>query len=412
MLSILLIINAIVSYRSIPRILNLFNTKTTLEISWIPHFTSTINWISRIGLGMLKNIKLISEPWIAIIDHSINIGTKKVLVVLRVKMNILSKRCKAISLKDCECIGMKICQIVNGETIAEDLKEIFKIAGVPNAIIKDNDYTLNKGVSLFVKSQDKAVSVIEDISHVVANALKKQFEKTKSYKIFTKMLQDGAARLRQTEIAFLAPPKLRNKARFQNVSRLGKWGDKMMHTFSTVGRAKKGSVLEKLRKIFPHFTILKPFIKNFAKTTSITSKVMQIVKNRGLDQSTYNECSKLLKELPKNSKTAKILRKWLDKHIKIQKELTNYPMLVSSDIIESLFGKFKHAIERSPQAEMNRSTLMIPALCGNIDHNNILNILNSTQHKDLKKWEEENIGDTMHSKRVEFFNRNIQNAVK
>jgi hypothetical protein len=44
-------------------------------------------------------------------------------------------------------------------------------------------------------------------------------------------------------------------------------------------------------------------------------------------------------------------------------------MIVSSDIIESLFGKFKYAIERSPQADMNRTILLIPALCGNLNGN-------------------------------------------
>jgi hypothetical protein len=41
-------------------------------------------------------------------------------------------------------------------------------------------------------------------------------------------------------------------------------------------------------------------------------------------------------------------------------------MPISSDIIESLFGKFKHTIEKSPQSEMNHSILIIPLLCGKI----------------------------------------------
>ena len=40
------------------------------------------------------------------------------------------------------------------------------------------------------------------------------------------------------------------------------------------------------------------------------------------------------------------------------------PLLASSDIIESLFGNFKDIIGRGPQADMNRSALLIPVLCG------------------------------------------------
>ena len=89
-----------VSYRSIPKILNLFNNQTNIKMDWIPHFTSTINWIGRAGVGMLKEIGKIEKPWIAIIDHSINIGTKKLFVVLKVEIDILYKREKAMERAD------------------------------------------------------------------------------------------------------------------------------------------------------------------------------------------------------------------------------------------------------------------------------------------------------------------------
>jgi hypothetical protein len=105
----------------------------------------------------------VRQPWLAIIDHSIDIGTKKVLVVLRVPMDILSKKGKAIQLKDCECIGLKISEIVNGESICLALAQIFSQAGNPDAIIKDCDYTLGKGVRLWSEKQKSDVKVIEDI---------------------------------------------------------------------------------------------------------------------------------------------------------------------------------------------------------------------------------------------------------
>jgi hypothetical protein len=361
---------------------------------------------------MLKEVGKIDKPWIAIIDHSINIGTKKLFVVLRIEMDVLYKKDKAISLEDCECIGLKVCEVVNGESVKKDLEKIFEVSGKPTAIIKDTDATLNKGVKLLNKTQKEPIALIEDISHVVAKSLKKEFEETKSYKRFTKLLKDGSARIRNTDIAFVTPPKLRNKARFQNVSRLGKWGEKMMEHFSIKGRAKKDSILDRLRKAFPEFSKLKSFILNFSKTTSVTSKVMERLKKKGLDKSTYNDCKLFLKELPRSSTTAKLLREWLDKHLKIQQKLDSPSLPVSSDIIESLFGKFKHTIEKSPQSDMNHSILVIPLLCGRMSEDKISNALNSVSQKELEKWKKDNIGETMRSKRINFFKKNIQKAVK
>lgn len=107
-----------------------------------------------------------------------------------------------------------------------------------------------------------------------------------------------------------------------------------------------------------------------------------------------------------NSKIKKQIQLWLQQHIKIQRQITSLPLLVSSDIIESLFGSFKHIIERSPQADMNRITLLIPAECGNLDEIKIAQTLNHTSHNDLKIWEQENIPYTMRKKRQAFFLNN------
>lgn len=411
-LSVLLVLEAVVSYRSVPRILELFNLKTPLELPWIPHFTSVINWSLRVGLGLLRQVYPTCEPWIAIIDYSIDIGTKKALVVLRVKTQTLLQRGGAIQLQDCECIGVKVCETVNHETVCKDLEEIFAISGAPSAIVKDCDYTLAKGVRHWSAKQEKSVPVIDDIGHSMANALKVQFEKTPAYKAFTALVSHGAKCLRQTEFAFLIPPKLRTKGRFQSISKLGKWGEKMLDVFAVKGCAKKGSALDKLRTVFPHFLQMKGFIEPFALTTTIVAEVMEILKNKGLNKATYRQCYELSKTLPRNSKVKNRLQAWLKKHLKIQAELTELPLLVSSDIIESLFGNYKHIIERSPQADMNRSVLLIPALCGGRKGAIIDRALNEASQVDLERWENENIPYTIRKKRQKFFENASQKQGK
>ena len=411
-LSVLLVLEAVVSYRSVPRILELFNLKTPLELPWIPHFTSVINWSLRVGLGLLRQVCPTCEPWIAIIDYSIDIGTKKALVVLRVKTQTLLERGGAIQLQDCECIGVKVCETVNHETVCKDLEEIFAISGAPSAIVKDCDYTLAKGVRHWSAKQEKPVPVIDDIGHSMANALKVQFEKTPAYKAFTALVSHGAKCLRQTEFAFLTPPKLRTKGRFQSISKLGKWGEKMLDVFAVKGCAKKGSALDKLRTVFPDFLQMKGFIEPFALTTTIVAEVMEILKNKGLNKVTYRQCYELSKTLPRNSKVKNRLQDWLKKHLKIQAELTELPLLVSSDIIESLFGNYKHIIERSPQADMNRSVLLIPALCGSRKGAVIDRALNEASQVDLERWENENIPYTIRKKRQKFFGNASQKQGK
>jgi hypothetical protein len=397
-------LNAVVSYRSVPRILALFQSKTNYSVGWVPHFTSVINWSLRLGLGLLTQIQTIAKPWVAIIDHSIDIGTKKALVVLRVEVDALSKRGSAIRLEDCECIGLTVSDKVTGDTLCPELEEIFSRAGQPVAIIKDRDATLNKGVRLWSNQQENPVPTIDDIGHTIATALKAQFEKLAIDKRFTALVSYGAKCLRQTELAFLMPPKLRSKGRFQSIGRLGEWAEKMLTVFAVKGHAEEGSQLAKLRKAFPHFSQSRDFIVRFASTTTIISQVMEILKNNGLDKTTYQQCFELSRKLPRNSKVKKCLQTWLKKHFTLQKQLTSLPLLVSSDMIESLFGNFKHIIERSPQADMNRTVLLIPALCGKLTDTTVTQALRQASQADIETWEKKHIAYTVRKKRQAFFN--------
>jgi hypothetical protein len=405
-LCVLLVVQAVVSYRSVPRILDLLGGAMAFGLGWVPHFTSVINWTLRLGLGLINQVRAIDSPWLAIIDYSIDIGTKKALVVLRVKLDALSNRGAAIRLDDCECIGLKIGESVNGESVAMDLEAIFTQAGTPKGIVKDCDATLRKGVRLWSEKQAEPVHVIDDIGHSMASALRDEFEGTAAYQRFTDLATQGANRLRQTDLAFLIPPKLRSKGRFQSIGNIGKWGGKMLDIFAVRGRAGKGSVLARLRTALPGFLLLKPFILRFASTTRLVSQAMEIVKSQGLGQATYEQCLRLSERLPKRSKVKKRLQAWLARHMEIQRQMTALPLLASSDIIESLFGNFKHIIERSPQADMNRTALLIPALCGNLDKTTIALALSLASHSDLQRWEEKNIPYTVRKKRQAFFNEN------
>jgi hypothetical protein len=198
---------------------------------------------------------------------------------------------------------------------------------------------------------------------------------------------------------------LRTKGRFQSISKLGAWAEKMLTALAVRGRAEPNSALAKLRAAMPGLAGLRPFIERFACTVQTVAEVLEILKNKGLDQQTYAQCRHLAEKLPPRSKAKKRRVDWLNRHLHVQCRLgiSQLPLLVSSDIIESLFGKFKHIIERSPQADMNCTTLLIPALCGQVDAQAIAQALAHTPHRDLQRWEQQHIPYTLRQRRRVFF---------
>ncbi len=71
------------------------------------------------------------------------------------------------------------------------------------------------------------------------------------------------------------------------------------------------------------------------------------------------------------------------------------PLLVSSDAIESILGKLKSTLGRSSLGELNRMTLLMPALCGQVTPDSIETALKQTTHTDLLAAENNVIPTTL-----------------
>ena len=208
-----------------------------------------------------------------------------------------------------------MAETVNGQSIATELDGIFNVAGVPSAILKDCDRTLNKGVELWKTKHQFSTPIIEDISHVMAAAIKKQFENTEYYRKFTQFISYGAKKLRQTSLSFLAPPKLRTKGRFLSIGRLGRWSEKMLEVLQQT----QNIYYQKLQEALPEFHSIKPFIIQFAEIAHVVSSTLKVLKNNGLDETSFNQCSQLLEQLPKNSIVKQRQLIWLKHHIALKK---------------------------------------------------------------------------------------------
>jgi hypothetical protein len=400
---VLLVIQGVVSFRSVPRILLVLLGQAILGPIWVPHFTSVINWTLRVGLSRLESVQIRSGRWIAIIDTSIDIGVRKALVVLRVSLDVMAQRAGALTLADCECIGLHIGAKWNGDTVKDALTAIFAKSGLPAAIIKDQGKDLKKGVELFLETiPNQQVWIIGDIGHMVANALKGEFASLKAFKSFLKVMRKGAARLRQTDLADLMPPKIRTKGRFQSISRVVEWAKATLALIGGQGRAPDDSQIARLRKAFLGLSGLKGFLEKFIVACQIGCEFMKVLKNNGLNQETYAQAKRVLNQLPEDSKIREKLLKWLELTLTIQCRLSigQTPLVVSSDVIESLFGKFKETIQRSPRGELNRLALTIPTLCGNFDACDIEERIAATNHSQLKQWVQRQIPETIQQKKL------------
>ena len=394
----------VISFRAIPRILEVMKYFYPF-INKIYHFTSVINWYLKLGYYKLNNICKVAYEWTAIIDSSIKLGNNKLLLVLSVKTEIMKNIYTALTLKDVEIVGLFVKETINAETVRDSLKEVFVKTGIPRQIISDGGRELIKGSKLAMEDLKANCIYTLDIGHFSANVLRSVYEKNSQFIELIKFTSNLGLKLRQTIAGWIIPPKLRNKSRFQNISLLAYWVKEAFEYCQNHLMECDNKTRELLKNNFKGNEFLLKFSEEFYTNCKIMNSILEIIKNTGLSEKTFNDVMKILAEPLVNSKIRMKLESYFEENIKKLRDEKIDNLILSTDIIESVFGKIKYVVEKSPVKDFNRLSLLLPGLVGSFDEDMIVNALQEVKLKDIKKWENENIKETLLMKRRKEFSK-------
>ena len=86
-----------------------------------------------------------------------------------------------------------------------------------------------------------------------------------------------------------------------------------------------------------------------------------------------------------------------------EKNINAEKLLITSDIIESSFGKYKNYVNQNPMAGITNLILSISAFTSTLNEEDIKEALENTIIYDVKDWTKKNIGKTLFQKRKEAF---------
>ena len=369
LIALQLFLVARIGFRAVSRVLAVMASQ--LGLTKPPCAQTIINWVTRLSLVRMRDVapstpSLVRFPhgYILLLDISIGLGQGKILTLLALDPHHHGTQQGAPALKHLRCLAVAVADTWNGESIAALLREVMARFGAPIAYLKDGGTDLAKAVRV-LSTPDGACVSIDDLSHYAANLLKHAFAGHPQYPIFLQACGAVSKRLKQTLLACLAPPKVSTKARFMNLHRLVSWAERLLEQ-SPRGRAAKGSLLEKLRDAFGSLPRCKRFINDYLANAKPILECQSLLKKRGLNQTTYDECQRHLTTIPLASIRIP-LSMWLDNHLAFARALGLQTMglPISSDGIESLFGVGKH-LGTGQIKDANRIALRIPALCGEL----------------------------------------------
>ncbi len=302
-----------IGFRAVSRVLAVLAPQ--LGIAKAPCPQTVINWVTRLSIARIQHAADAdcAKGWIGILDASIAMGAGKIMAVLAIRANHYQQFCAAPSLQTDSCIGVSVAVSWTGQSVSELLENVIAVMGRPVAIIKDGGTDLAKALRLLVE-QNIVISAIDDVSHVVANLLKHQYQNHPMFDTFLSACSKASKHFKQSILACLTPPKVSTKARFMNLHRLVKWADSILG-HSPVGRAAKGSLVQRLRQSFGQLPECKAFIAQFLRDATALLQCQSILKADGLNVSTFEQCLVKMQQIPTSSPVHNGFLDWLQRHM-------------------------------------------------------------------------------------------------
>ncbi len=365
-----LVLVARLGFRAASRVLRLL--APALGLTKGPCAQTLINWLTRLTIVRLGAVSTcqgrylpqapFSSGAIWMIDISIGLGAGKILAVLALDAHHHRLASGAPTLHCTRCIGVSVAASWNGESIAAFLKRLIAVMGRPAAYLKDGGGELRKAVD-DLEAQGLESPCIDDLSHAVASMLRRLYQHHPDFETFLSACGRVSGHLKHTLLACLTPPTVRTKARFMNVHRLFTWAQRLLK-LSPGGRAKRGSMLAKLRASLDQLPACKTLIKRFRQDASGLLECQQILKRDGLSHTTRAQCDPFIETMA-SAALRREFRAYLDFELSTATTLglDHLGLPISSDAIESLFGVAKrHGTGDIEDA--TRIALRLPAWCG------------------------------------------------
>ena len=214
-MAIRLVLSAAASMRGASRAIEIMFESTGLKLQ-TPSWYSVRLWMLRIGLHKLIREKEKADDWIWIIDHTIQCGKEKCLVILGIRQINLPIGEMTLYHEDVEILGLYPVTQSNGEIVSQQLEKTTFLTGVPKQIVADNGPDVKAGINIFQENHPETC-FIYDIKHKSSVLLKKHLSEDEYWKEFIKLVGNTAKQLQQTDLAAIAPPSQRSKSRYMNI---------------------------------------------------------------------------------------------------------------------------------------------------------------------------------------------------
>lgn len=395
------------SFRGISKTFRLFSHSSS---SPLPHYTTIKQWVERLGLYALEYYPQRRDDWIYIADFTLEWGRKQAFVIYGLSQDLWNTHLlpsrRAPQPSDGQILSLEITETPTARWIQSVLETVSYRFGFPRQIISDHGSNLKSGIELFQDNHPQIVYTY-DVTHALANLLKRELLFPDIFQDFLSDCHHCRKQILQTELAFAAPPRQRSQSRFLNLDKLLSWANHLLNSrltpfFHLVPYRHFQRFFRRLQDKFSWLFSYQTYLPLWLLQIQMIRLLQQQVKSSGLHSSSLLQFQQLLSQFDIPSSLNSFTQQLF---FYLQQELpsSDQILLATSDVLESIFGRYKNISKRCPIKEIRSLILTIPLIPISLTPDFVKEALNTVPCWHLSSWVNNIFGQSMLSKRKILF---------
>jgi hypothetical protein len=373
-----------------------------LQEERVPTYQTIRTWLLRTGLARLnKQRKRKGATWL--VDHSIQIGKEKVLIIVCVRPSKQNK-VGALQLEDIEVLAVEPRTAWPKEAIEEVYLDTAKCFGMPRAIVCDGASDLREAVKCLENNGETPI-VLRDMKHFFANRMEEILTSDPSYAEFTKQLKQTCSSIQQTELAHFVPRAIKKKSRFMNMGGVLEWAEMVLwHHDHPESKARSGISQERFQEKLGWLTEYRETIKPWLECQQIIDIGTTMIAQRGIFKGMSRRFNKRVDSIATSKVSIELKEKTIE-FLKSQESLLKKGerQVMSTEILESSLAVFKNLEKQHAKEGFTNLILAFGTLLQKVTEKEVYSAFKSVKNKDVETWTKKHMTYLMNAKRQTAF---------
>jgi hypothetical protein len=350
---------------------------------------------------MLTAPRVKADDWAWLMDHSVQIGREKCLVILGIRLIDLPERGQSLRHEDLQLIELMPQESWTRAEVDQALEKCSQRTSiVPRVIVSDHGVDISGGIALFQKRHPQTVEIY-DAKHKAACLLKSRLANNPRWQDFQTHVGQTRCGVQQTELAFVTPPGPRPKSRFMNLGPQLKWAKRVLAMLREPAKVKKFATRQRLEEKLGWLRGFEVDVIEWSQWQQVVDAAVTVVNCQGIYRGTAAVLAKQLSQLDAVGESAADLAQELVQFVQLQQSQARHGERFpgSTEVLESCFGKFKQLEKQHSKGGFTQLLLGFGAMLTRTTTEVVRQAMRASNTAAVGRWAAETLGTTLFAQR-------------